>query len=316
MAQEQILVIKLGAIGDFALSIVAMQSIKRHHPNATLTLLTRPQCRRLAEAIALFDDIILDSQPRLVEVPKLMSLRRRLLAPRFDRVYDLQRSDRSCGYFRLLWPHRPEWVGTCHGATYRYEKPRDGVHHIVERERQQIALAGVEAGRYPDLSMITDDVEAEGLGDAPFLLVPGSSLKKPEKRWPAEHYARLAEGLLERGFTPVLTGGPEERDLVGEIAAKVAGAVDLTDRCPLLSLVGLARRSVGAVGNDTGPTHIIALSGCPTLTLFSGATEPRATGPWGEDTGFLQREPLHDLDPKDVLAAIRTRPSLTSEASV
>ena len=135
MAQERILVIKLGAIGDFALSVAGMQSIKRHHPGAALTLLTRPQCRRFADAIRLFDDIIEDPGPSLTDLGALLALRRRLLRPPFDRVYDLQRSDRSGGYFRMLWPHRPFWVGTCRGAAVRYEKPHDGVYHIVERER-------------------------------------------------------------------------------------------------------------------------------------------------------------------------------------
>ena len=313
MAQDRILVIKLGALGDFALSIVAMQAIRRHHPEATLVLLTRPRCRELADAIALFDEIVEDPRPGFTDLVKLIRLRRALLDPPFDRVYDLQRSDRSGGYFRLLWPRRPDWVGTVRGAAYRYRKPRDRILHIVERERRQLALAGVEVGRppdltMPDLTMIREDVAVEDLGAAPFLLVPGSSLKKPEKRWPAAHYAGLAEGLLERGYTPVLTGGPEERGVVGDIARAVPGSIDLSGVCPFLSLVGLARRSVGAVGNDTGPTHMIALSGCPTLTLFSAATEPRATGPWGENTGFLQGDPIGRITPEEVLAAIRVRP--------
>ena len=320
MAQDRIRVIKLGALGDFALSIVAMQAIRRHHPEATLVLLTRPRCRELADAIALFDEIVEDPRPGLTDPVKLIRLRRALLNPPFDRVYDLQRSDRSGGYFRLLWPRRPEWVGTARGAAYRYRKPRGRISHIVERERQQLALAGVEVGAgvgagrapvMPDLTMIRDDVAVEDLGAAPFLLVPGSSPKKPEKRWPAARYAGLAEGLLERGYTPVLTGGPEERDIVGDIARAVPGSIDVSGACPFLSLVGLARRSVGAVGNDTGPTHMIALSGCPTLTLFSAATDPRATGPWGENTGFLQGDPIGRITPEQVLAALRVRPNTT-----
>ena len=56
---------------------------------------------------------------------------------------------------------------------------------------------------------------------------------------------------------------------------------------------------------------MIALSGCPTLTLFSAATDLRATGPWGENTGFLQGDPIGRITPEQVLAAIRVRPDAT-----
>src|SRR3546814_1600749 len=71
-----------------------------------------------------------------------LALRRQLADGRFERVYDLQRSDRSGSYFRLLPRPKPEWVGVVPGCSHRYRPPADRVSHICEREAAQLALAG------------------------------------------------------------------------------------------------------------------------------------------------------------------------------
>ena len=108
----RILVIKLGALGDFMYALGPMQAIRRHHPQAEITLLTRPAYAALGERSGLFDTIWADSEPKLFNIIGIFALRSKLTGAAFERVYDLQTSDRTGFYYRLFWPGRkPEWSG-------------------------------------------------------------------------------------------------------------------------------------------------------------------------------------------------------------
>ncbi|HEY9539047.1 MAG TPA: ADP-heptose--LPS heptosyltransferase, partial [Kiloniellaceae bacterium] len=155
---DRILVIKLSALGDFVLSVASFQAIRAHHREAAIALLTTAPYRRLAEASGCFDAIIVDPRPAWWQPGRWLALRRQLADGRFERVYDLQRSDRSGSYFRLLPRPKPEWVGVVPGCSHRYRPPADRVLHICEREAAQLALAGVPRPDLPDLGFLTADL--------------------------------------------------------------------------------------------------------------------------------------------------------------
>ena len=301
----RILVIKLSALGDFVLSIASFQAIRAHHPQAAITLLTTAPYRQMAEASGCFDAVWSDPRPAWWQPGGWLALRRRLVASRFDRVYDLQRSDRSGGYFRLLPRPKPEWVGVVPGCSHRYQPPpRDQVLHICEREAQQLALAGVPRPGLPDLSFLTADLGALNLPDRVALLVPGGSAHRPGKRWPAERYAALARHLLGQGLVPLLLGAAAERAELAAIAAAAPGARDLCGRTSLEALAELGRRAALAVGNDTGPMHLIAAAGCPSLVLYSRESDPAKIAPRGPAVRTLRHDELADLSMAEVTAAL------------
>jgi ADP-heptose:LPS heptosyltransferase len=136
------------------------------------------------------------------------------------------------------------------------------------------------------------------------LLVPGSSAHRPVKRWPARRYADLAGALLTRGITPVILGVGDESALAREICAAMPDAIDLTNRTGLADLASLARAASLSVGNDTGPMHLIAAAGCPSLVLFSRDSDPALTAPRGPAVFVLRRPDLAELDLASVLAAL------------
>lgn len=301
---SRILVIKLSAFGDFVLSIASFQAIRAHHPQAEITLLTTAPYRRLAEASGCFDRVWLDSRPAWWQPAAWLALRRRLTGGKFERVYDLQRSDRSGTYFRLLPAPKPDWVGVVAGCSHRYVPPGDEVLHICEREAQQLALAGVPKPGLPDLSFLEADLSGLDLPARFALLVPGGSAHRPGKRWPAAHYAALARHLLDRGLVPLLLGAEAEREEIAEIAAAAPGVRDLCGRTSLEAIAALGRRAELAVGNDTGPMHLIAAAGAPSLVLYSHESDPRKVSPRGPCVALLRRERLADLTLEAVLAAL------------
>jgi len=65
----------------------------------------------------------------------------------------------------------------------------------------------------------------------------------------------------------------------------------------------LAARATVAIGNDTGPMHLIAAAGAPTLVLFSSASDPKLCGPRGH-VAVLQADKLDDLAVEEVARAV------------
>jgi ADP-heptose:LPS heptosyltransferase len=117
----------------------------------------------------------------------------------------------------------------------------------------------------------------------------------------------LARRLSAIGTTPLLIGAAAERVELAAIAAAAPGTRDLCGQTSFLEIVALARGARLAVGNDTGPMHLIAATGCPTVVLFSHASDPALCAPRRPD-GFgvvvLRRPDLAGLMPDEVLAAL------------
>lgn len=298
---DSILIIKLSALGDFVLSLGACQAIRKHHPEASLTLLTTAPYRPLAEASGLFDRVWLDSRPRFWQLPALLALRRQLRSGQFRRVYDLQRNDRSAAYFRLIGQPKPEWVGKVAGCSHRYQQPRDRILHIATREAQQLALAGIDHVAPPDLTFVKEDISRFKLPERYVLLVPGGAPHRPAKRWPMERYAQLAGWLAGQGLKPVLLGTAAEQESLELIAAACPEALNLCGQTSLLEIATLGKGAIFAVGNDTGPMHLIAPAGCPLVSLFSHESDPTKVSPRGSEIEILRRPSLEELELADVL---------------
>jgi len=299
---DRVLVIKLGALGDFLLALGPMQAIRRRHPRARITLLTRAAYGDLATRSGLFDEIWIDPAPRLNPLAWL-ALAARLRGGRFQRVYDLQTSNRSAWYFRLMGG-AAEWSGKVAGCSHRHVFPTPSPLHTVERQRAQLAIAGLDDVPLSDLAFLDGELP-DGLPARSFaLLIPGASANRPAKRWPAAGFADLAARLSARGVGCAVAGTAAERELAGIIQDHAPNAADLTGRTNLAELAAVARAARLVIGNDTGPTHLAALAGAPTLALFSADSDPARTGPRGPRTRVIQRDRLDDLAPEAVLAEI------------
>ncbi|MCB9979480.1 MAG: glycosyltransferase family 9 protein [Rhodospirillales bacterium] len=299
----RILVIKLGALGDFIQALGPMAAIRQHHPDAHITLLTTPPFADMARETGYFNAV--ESRPRLrrTDVRGWMALRRWLKAGRFTRVYDLQNSERTAIYLRLFGFHPPEWVGAARGASHRNASPERTKGHAFDGHVATLALAGIHDIAIDTLSWMKADISGFGLSSPYALLVPGCSPEHPEKRWPPEHFSTVAKDLLQRGLRPVLIGTQADREATSFIAKNTPEALDLTGKTSLAQIAGLARGAALAIGNDTGPMHLIAATGCPVLALFSGRSDPVRAKPKGERVILLRRNDLADLPPKDVIEA-------------
>ena len=305
---RRILVIKHGALGDIVQSFDVFQAIREHHADATVTLLTTPPFADFAWSMPWFDDVWLDDRPRLWRLGAWLRLRRMLLSAGFDRVYDLQNSDRTRTYFRLFPKRRrPEWSGSAPGCSHPLPNFAGRAFHSRDRLAQQVCSAGVADVGPADLTWLDADISQFHLPDRFVLIVPGCSPHLPHKRWPAERYAALAGRLAKRGIASVAVGTSADREAIAGLLRAEPSVIDLCGQTSLAELVGIAHAAIGAVGNDTGPIFLVAAVGAPTLMLMSHHTDPVRAAPWGPCTAWLKRENLDDLTVEEVEAALLLR---------
>ncbi len=302
---ERILVIKLSALGDFIQALGPFAAIRHHHPDASITLLTTAPFAAFAKAAPWFDAVLVDDRPRLFDFSGWLRLRGKLRRGGFTRVYDLQTSGRSGFYFRLFWPgSKPQWSGIAPGCSHPHTNLERDRMHSLDRQREQLQLAGIELVAEPDLSWVNGKTRHFGAGGRYALLVPGGAPHRLEKRWPAARFAALAASLEARDIRPVLIGNADERPLLSEIAAACQDALNLGGDTGLEELAGLARGAVLAVGNDTGPMHLAAVAGIPAVVLFSAASDPDLCAPRGPKVTILRAPRLDDLSLNAITAAI------------
>jgi len=306
---KRILVIKLSALGDFVLALAAMKKIREAHPKAHITLLTTPPFEALARMSPYVNDV--DAEGRPQDWREWLTLVGRLRRGRFDRVYDLQTSSRSSALYYGLWPFAPQWSGIAFGASHPHGNPNRDFMHTLERQADQLKAAGIwpdaptEPGGAPppDMSWILQRVRPQPPGARPYvLLIPGGSAHRPEKRWPAESYGELAQALLAQGFDVVIIGGQQETTLARVIQRRAPQARDLTGQTDFPRIAALGAQAALVVGNDTGPLHLAAAAGAPTIVLFSAASDPELSAPRGH-VAVLRAPDLADLPVSQVLQA-------------
>jgi ADP-heptose:LPS heptosyltransferase len=310
---SRILVIKLGALGNVILSLGPFAAIRRHHAGAHITLLTTAPYAAWLSGAPWFDAVWIDERSAWWDMPGWLHLRRRLIDGQFERAYDLQTSSRSSRYFQLLpRSRRPDWSGIAPGCAFPDRDPQRDLLHDIDRQFGQLRQAGITEREPANLSWSRGDISQFALPGRFALLAPGSAPHRLVKRWPISQYSALATMLAARGVTPVIIGTAPEQPLARAISEVVLGTVDLTGRTDFAQLVSLARTAQVAIGNDTGPMHLIATVGCPSVVLFSRDSDPALCAPRGRCVSVLRRPDLSQLDACTVMQAVdNMRPAFT-----
>jgi ADP-heptose:LPS heptosyltransferase len=302
--RRHILIIKLGALGDFVQALAPVPAIRRHHADDRLSLLTTGRYADFARQTGLFDEILIDRRPGWTDLSGWLALRRLLRSGSFDRVYDFQTSDRSDFYFRMLWPGPwPEWSGTARHCSHPHANLGRDLQHTLDRQAEQLLMAGI----YPIPLVPTLPVAGRlppALAGRRFaLLIPGASPHRPAKRWPADHYGALARRLLEAGYLPVVAGVAGEEAAGRTVCNACPEAVDLVGCTDVGGLAALAGAATLTIGNDTGATHVAAAGAHPVIVLFSRASSPSLCAPRGAAVRVLSMPDLADLPIETVFAA-------------
>lgn len=285
---RRVLVIKLGALGDFIQAMGAMRVVRMTHPSARITLLTTQPFEALAKACPYFDIVETDGRPN--DIRGRADLVRRLRQANYDMVYDFQNNNRTAGYFAGLTGKKPKWSGAAEGASHQHRNKDRAAMQNFDRLEEQLLHAGLRPGPPGDPTgwikgsplVPSFDWIRPAFRDPPrfqpeyfslygdyVLLIAGSSEEHPEKRWPLENYIKIASWLADNDITPVIIGGKAEGDIGMKIVRAEQRAKSLIGRTDLFQLATLSERALMAIGGDTGPMHLAAAAGAPGICLFA-----------------------------------------------
>ncbi len=305
LKRERILVLRLSALGDIIMCRQAFYEIRQAHPDAEIALLTTPAFEKLAQSMPWFDLVIAADRAPLWQIHKWAALAARLYRFAPKRVYDLQGKFRQSILFNLLggaiWG--PEWSGAARGCSHPRLWPPAPKMHFMDFVAAQLRRANVPAAAPADMSWLDASLDGFFLPEKFALLVPGSSAKLVRKRWPAEKYAELSRKLKQKGIACIAIGTKAEADTIAELCRAAPDVINFCGQTNLYQIAALARRAVCVIGNDTGPIHITAAVGAPTVGIF-GYTNPIWNAPRGEKATWVKRDPIHEVTVDEVLLAL------------
>ncbi|GLW05374.1 LPS biosynthesis-related glycosyltransferase [Microtetraspora sp. NBRC 13810] len=274
---RRIAVLRANAVGDLIVALPALEAVKRAYPSARLTLLGREwHARFLTGRPGPVDEVIALPPVPGVSAPEtgqrpppglLESLRER----RFDLALQMHGGGVSSNPFVRRLGARLT-AGLCVPEAERLDRwtPYVFYQHETMRLLEVAALVGGRAGAIEPSVAVTAADRAElarAHGEPPPDLVavhPGAA--DPRRRWPAYRFAAVADRL---GRPVVVTGTEEERDLVEEVIAEMRRpATPAVDSLSLGGLAALYERCALVIANDTGPRHLAAAVGTPTVGVY------------------------------------------------
>lgn len=294
---KKILVIKLGALGDFFSSCGTFEKIRTYHPDARVTLLTTLPFKEISAKAPYFDDVWAISKPRSTDLVAWIKILNRFIRERFDAVYDLQRNDRTKiikSVSSMLVGQK--WLGG----------PKGGQLSLLNKFRVPSQMLDTrDMAAYPtrDLSWLRGKTAADfGLGAKYVLVVPGCSARHLGKRWPADSYVSLIRLLYDAGFEVAMIGTKEDLDVTSYLKKNIAEVTDLSCKTTLADIATLASAACATIGNDTGPIHIAAAAGSPTIVLFSFLSDPAQSAPRYDHVKVFHAENMGDIHVEEVMA--------------
>ncbi|MCU0443002.1 MAG: glycosyltransferase family 9 protein [Bacteroidia bacterium] len=267
---NQILVIREDEIGDMCYSMHVFEMLTSQYPHAQVTVLCKP-----------FVQSLLMGNPHIHTLTSSYTE----LKPSYDVIVDLRGSWRS---LLFAFKHKPSV--RLDRATVRFRNKQMGQHpHEVVTNTQivtpilQESLIGIEPKLFPleqHLKKAKAFVEANQLGS---FAIFHTGARKQLRKW--NGFASLASILKERyQLDIVFTGDASEVVEINNWQQQIPfKTYTIAGNFDLLELAALCKLATIYIGNESGPLHIAAISGLPTVGLF-GPGEPIVFYPWGKNS--------------------------------
>jgi heptosyltransferase I len=290
-----LLIVRLGALGDVVHAIPAAAAIRTAFPGARIDWLVDARYREIVDLVSVVDHAIPLERPALRGWTHAM---RALRQATYDVAIDLQGLLKSAVLARASGAARVIGFSIWHlrektARPFYSEAGGSEGGHVVEKNLRLLQTLGIDDReiRFPiseaastALERFRERVQAE----RPFALInPGAAW--PNKRWPAERFGELAAFIHDAcGMTPVVIWGPGEEALTASVIAASTGTAIAAPPTGITDLIAFARAAALMVSGDTGPLHIATAVGTPTVSLF-GPTDPHRNGPVRADDVVVSR---------------------------
>ncbi|MBI4016506.1 MAG: glycosyltransferase family 9 protein [Candidatus Aenigmarchaeota archaeon] len=291
----KILVIKLWAVGESILTLPLIAELKKHYPNSSISVLCRNRNKAVYEGKV--DSVI------LFEAPEILRLLSRYNA--FDLIIDCEPYLNVSAL--LGWWLGNKTIGFAHGIRsmlYTSKVRYDDQQHVVQTYADMLSPLGImfkPSKLEPVAYNKIDEERAEeilkkaGLRKTGIIVGMCQSVAESGKwrKWPAEQYSALADRIIEKfNAKIVLIGGKDtiqnNADIMNACEHKKS-VINLGGKTSLKELFALTKHFNLFISNDTGPMHIAAAQGVPTIGLF-GPNTPVRFAPFGKGNIALYKK--------------------------
>lgn len=310
MKKKKILVRVPNWIGDAVMVLPALELLKELRTDIEVTVLTKPWCRDVFLNNLLVDNIfIYDAKGTHNGLRGKLRLSKDLKAIGFDEALLFQNAFEAA---LITWltgiPERAGYIKDLRGPLLtkglKIEKDIKSYHHIFYYLNLVSVFYGLgsykinDGDDIPVPTIFLDDdemlwsddfINTNDLGGKNIVTIsPGASFGK-SKMWPKENFAKLMDKYSEENDSVgIVIGGPGDRASGEEICELTnSESLNLAGKLTLRQSMALIKKSKLFVSNDSGPMHIGAALGAPTIGIF-GSTEPKWTGPVGINASYVK----------------------------
>lgn len=299
---RRVLVIKPDHLGDVLLLTPALRVLREQLPHAQITLLVGPWSQQVVARNPDIDDLLTCPFPGFTRAAKSNALQPYLLLFKtasllrrrgFDAAL-IARDDHWWGAALVALAGIPQRIGYAVPAVQPFlttTLPHDPDAHVTQQALGLVeAFTGQSIVERPALRSPVSDADRmwaeqwlaeQGLKDARLAAIhPGTGGQS--KLYPTYRWVEVAHALQKQACCVLLTGGTGEQALVEQIAGRLKPSPPLLiGTATVGQLAAVYERCHAVLGVDSGPLHLAASVGVPTVSLF-GPSNPRRYGPWGD----------------------------------
>ena len=306
---SNILIIKLGSLGDISQISGVLKDIKETYNDKKIFILTTLPYVELLSKCPYINGVLIDRRLPRWNILYLIKLKKLLSKFDFSYVYDLQNSPRTSFYRRFLL-NITNWSST-ETILKKEEKKEDFDNEsVLERFKIQLEHSNVKTNNTlkPDFSWAADNVDKivnKYFGNKFVLLFPFCSPNLQHKKWPYFNDLITIIKTKHPNIEIAITPGPNEME-----DAKKIKAISITNQGKILNimeLAGLVKKASYVIANDTGPAHMAAHLGKKGTVLFGHHTSAKKVSIETDKFKAITAEKLTDLTAEKVYLEIKEK---------
>lgn len=308
MDRPNILIVKLSAIGDVVHTLPALNTLRQYYPGACITWLVEPAAADLILGHPALDHVLVAHRKQWINglltnqwpvyVKQITGFISRLRDREYDMVFDFQAALKGAAWIAMV--HGKRKIGFDRGLEHQEHSylalneriPAVSMEtHALDRNLMMLEAAGIPHSsieyRLPVMPghhrRAAELLSVSGIPEGQPFMVINPMATWETKLWDPQKFAQVADRIQSTsGWPVVFTGGPGDRAYNEIILTRMqTSAPNLAGRTDLMTLAALLQRAGLMITTDTGPMHIAAAVGTPTIALF-GPTAPWRTGPYGQ----------------------------------
>ncbi len=311
-AQKKFLLIKVSSLGDVLHALPALALLRANHPSAFIAWLVEEPYKGLLYNNPDIDEVITirtrywRKNWTLKTLSEIRDAIARLRKHRFDVAFDLQGLIKTgliaflSGAALRLGLNRKNCREPLNALFTNKKASFVGKGtNIVDINLNLIRLAGGdEPVPQPHRLEVPEEIQVKvdgffrenpALSAKPIVAInPGAGF--PTKLWKMDRFANLADRIArEQGLNILLAWGPDEKPMAEKIADLMTEKSWIAPKTSIQESIALFRPAVLMISCDSGPLHLCAAMGIPTVSIF-GPTDPARNGPYGSNHQVVCKE--------------------------